>query len=185
MLIKTKVENKQYEKLIDYASKKCDAVMFVARKDGFDQKQIKLLDKTFSDLKKELKNNFIKSRNGSYWVHTKVGNKQLGLTHFKDPYNFDDLFKVEFYRIDSTTKKYLLTNKNMYNWLNPKYPEDLSFFSKGYCWLYSVAHEEICYIYCENEIEYEYLKSIGIEFVDDKYIPTKREDLYYEKYGVN
>ncbi len=67
-------------------------------------------------------------------------------------------------------------------WLNPNFPEDIAFFRNGYCWLYSVAHEEICDIYCENEEEYEYLKLIGIEFVDDEFVPTPKAELYYEEY---
>ena len=70
----------------------------------------------------------------------------------------------------------------MYNWLNPNYPEDVAFFKDGYCWLYSVAHEDICDIYCTDENEYETLKEIGIEFYENKFEQTPKAQLYFEQY---
>lgn len=78
--------------------------------------------------------------------------------------------------------KELLNKKSIYDWCFLTSLEDLCFYKNGYCWLYSVGHEEICDIFCENEEEYEYLKSIGIKFVDDKFVPTPKEQLIYEKY---
>jgi len=182
MFVADKIENEVYEKLIDYAFNKCDAVMFVSRKDGFSDNKKMELDNTISDLKNNLENCFLKSRNGSYWVFSKVGYKRLGITGYSDPTGFDDLFEILFYKAVDETKQYLLTNKNLYNWLNPKYPEDISFFKNGYCWLYSVAHEEMCIIYCDSEMEYKYLKSIGIKFRENMFIPTPNDELYYEKY---
>ncbi len=78
--------------------------------------------------------------------------------------------------------KELLNKKSIYDWCFLTSLEDLCFYKNGYCWLYSVAHEEICDIFCENEEEYEYLKSIGIKFVDDKFVPTPKEQLIYEEY---
>ena len=180
MTVHNKIENDLYVRLINYAFKKADAVMFVSRKDGFTRKDITRLDKTIFDTKQLLKSSFLKSRNGSYWVFMKVGYAHLGIG--KDPDGFQQLFEVLFYETSDEVKEYLLTNRNLYNWLNPKYPEDLAFFKDGYCWLYSVAHEEMCEIYCEDKEEYEYLKSIGIEFWEKEFVPTPREDLYFENY---
>ena len=91
-------------------------------------------------------------------------------------------YLYHFYRFSAEIKNYLLTNKNLYAWLNPGYPEDISFFKDGYCWLYSVAHEDLCDIYCENEKEYEYLKSIGIQFWDDEFVPIIKDNYYYKNY---
>lgn len=184
MLIKGKIENEKYERLIKYAFQKSDAIMFVFRKDGFSNQQILKLEKTSNDLKTKFKDYILKIRNGSYWVFTKVGYSQLGISssEFKDPSNFDKLFKVLFYKTNKELEEYVLSNSNLYSWLNPDYPEDISFFKNGYCWLYSVAHEEMCDIYCENEEEYNYLKSIGIEFMDDKFIEISNNELYFENY---
>lgn len=183
MFITNNIENEIYEKFIDYAFNKCDAVMFISRKDGFREEQIKELDNTISTLKSKLSDSFLKSRNGSYWVFSKVGYKQLGITDFEDPPGFDDMFEILFYKTSKEVKDYLLTNKNLYNWLNPKYPEDISFFKDGKCWANSVAHEESCFICCEDEFEYEYLKSIGINFYSDEFDPISDSELYYENYN--
>lgn len=90
-----------------------------------------------------------------------------------------------FFNLSEDVKKYLLSNTCLYCWLNPKYPEDISFFKDGYCWLRSVSHEEICDIYCENEEEYEYLKSIGLRFLEKGFVPIPIDELYYEDYGLN
>lgn len=157
--------------------------MFVFRKDGFNNKQILEIDKSTEILKRKLKNSFLKSRNGSYWVFTKVGYSQLGIAKYSDPPNFDELFEILFYKTDKEVEKYLLTSKNLYTWLNPKFPEDISFFKNGYCWLYSVTHEELCDIYYESEEEYNYFKSIGIEFIDEKFTENLDNELYFEDYN--
>ena len=47
---------------------------------------------------------------------------------------------ILFYKFDEDLVDFLLKNDNLYNWLNPDFPEDIAFFKDGYCWLYSVAH---------------------------------------------
>lgn len=182
MLLKKIIKNKQYELLMRYAFQKCDAIMFVFRKDGFSKEKLQQLDKTYNNTISDFKHSLLKERNGAYWVFHKVGYSQLGISEYSDPLNFEDMFKVLFYRTTQQLENYILSKQCLYDWLNPMYPEDISLFKNGYCWLYSVAHEEICDIYCENEEEYEYLKSIGIEFVDDEFVPTPKEELYYEEY---
>lgn len=183
MLVENIIERDIYDKLIEYAFKKCDAVMFVARKDGFSEELKEKLDKNITEMKTSLKNDFLKKRNGSYWVFTKVGYKQLGINNCSDPIGFDELFEIMFYKTSNNVKDYLLKNENLYDWLNPDFPEDISFFSNGYCWLYSIAHENLCYIYCDSKEEYDYLKSIGIEFANSEFIYTPKQDLYYENYN--
>ena len=94
---------------------------------------------------------------------------------------FNNLFKVYFYKFSDALKKYLLSNCDLYNWLNPKYPEDIAFFKNGICWLYSVSHEGICDIYVESEEEYNYLKNIGLEFLEEHYRDKFKEEIYLEK----
>jgi len=92
------------------------------------------------------------------------------------------MFEVLFFKFDNPIKDYLLENCNFYQWLNPKYPEDVCFFKNGHCWLYSVAHEDYCCIYCETKEEFEYLKSIGIEFDEEEFAAPDKNRLYYEEY---
>lgn len=182
MTVKNEINGETYKKLISYVLKKCDAVMMIFRKDGMNNFEINSLNQTIKMVHSNLLDEFLSKRNGAHWIFTKIGYTQLGVQDYSDPPGFDDLFEVRYYKLTSNTQKYLLTNDSMYNWLNPKYPEDISFFKNGYCWLYSVSHEHICDIYCEDEEEYEYLKSIGVEFVDDCYTPVQKEELYYEDF---
>lgn len=157
--------------------------MFVSRKDGLSPVGLKKLDNTIKNIKIKFRDSILKTRTGGYWVFTKVGNQRYGLEE-KDPPGYDELFEVFFLKTNQLVKDYILTNRNLYQWLNPKYPEDISFFKNGYCWLYSVVHEEMCEIYCDNIKEYEYLKSLGIKFVEEKFVPTPKENLYYENYNI-
>lgn len=80
-------------------------------------------------------------------------------------------------------KEEVLSKKHLYtSWLFPNSVENICFFKNGCCWLYSVAHEKLCDIFCKNEEEYEYLKSIGIEFFEENFSPTPKDELYYEEY---
>lgn len=182
MFVINDVNGKEYENLIEYAFRKCDAVMFVFRKDGFNDEEKKQLDINKLNLQNKLNNSFLKSRNGGYWVYTKVGYKRNGITNYSDPIDFDRMFEIQFYKFSEEVKEYLLTNKNLYNWLNPNYPEDIALFKNGYCWLYSVAHEKICNIYYESDEEYDKLCNLGIKF-NEKYILPK-EERYYEEYRL-
>jgi len=181
MIVKSNIENRVYAKLIKYAFRRSDTIMFVSRKDGLNAESKQILDKNISNLKSEYKNFLLKSRSGSHWVFTKVGYEECELGR-KDPPGYNELFEVLFFKASIEMETYMLKNKNLYAWLNPNYPEDICFFKNGYCWLYSVAHEKLCDIFCENEEEYEYLKSIGIEFFEENFSPTPKDELYYEEY---
>jgi len=87
-----------------------------------------------------------------------------------------------FLKLTKPLKKEILDVNEIYSWCFPFMLEDIAFFKNGYCFLDSVAHEELCFIYCKDEEEYEYLKSIGIEFVEDKFVPVSRNELYYVDY---
>ncbi len=68
----------------------------------------------------------------------------------------------------------MLYEKNsIFSWCYPESLEDLCFLKNGYYWLESVAHEDLCFIYCKDEAEYEYLKSIGIVFDEDHFVPSE------------
>ncbi len=181
MITKNLITSDIYSRLMEYSFSKCDAIMLVSRKDGFDDDKIDCLNKTMLELKQKFESHILKIRNGGHWVFMRVGEKECGFAK-ENPPGFDELFEVIFLKTVPELKEYVLENQDLYAWLNPKYLEDISFFKNGYCWLYSIAHEKMCMIFCENEEEYIYLKSIGIEFAEDHFISTPKEELYYENY---
>lgn len=92
------------------------------------------------------------------------------------------------FKLSENLKKELTAKNTIYDWKYPLTLEDICFFKKdGVCLFWSISHEEIYEIcFQENEeTEYEYLKSIGIEFVEEKFTPTPKEDLYYLEEDFN
>ena len=178
MEVKNEIKDTTYIKLIEYASKKCDTVMFVTvpwhYKRAERREQEAILKNTTDIFERELKKDFLKKRDDGQWVFTIEESGVPGAS--------DHGFGIYFYKFSDTLTDFLLTNKNLYEWNNPYYPQDISLFKNGYCWLYSIADEDMCFIYCENEEEYEYLKSIGVEFSKTEFVPTPKKDLYFEKY---
>ena len=129
------------------------------------------------ELKEYFKDDILKIRNGSYWAYSEVYNSKQLLN--KD--EFEKMFEVIFLKTSERVKLYLLSNKNMYNWLHPYYPEDLSFFKNGYCWLSTVSHEQECFINCDEK-EFDELKEIGLIPIEHKYYHIPINNVYYEKY---
>lgn len=175
MLVKKFKKKDTYQKVIEYYSNKCDTVMFVLNKDGFDEEELQELNNLKEKIEEKFKNSFIKSVHRLTWVNHECGyERQRGLS-LRD---FTNQFTIYYYKFTEELKDYLLSNKNIYTWLNPDYPEDISFFKDGYCLFYSVIHEEIVELEIRSKEEYKYFKSIGVEFYDEYY---ESKDLYYEK----
>lgn len=168
MLITQEIKDELYDKFIKYACLKCDAVMFVFKRGRLSKKEKIILEETLQNLKSKYQDDFLKSRHGNKWV----------FLEYKSVRENDILF----FKPSKDIRKYLSSNKNLYAWLIPNFPEDIAFFKNGHCWFYSVTHERCCEIFCEDKKEYDYLKSIGINFVENEYISTPREKLYYENY---
>lgn len=87
-----------------------------------------------------------------------------------------------YFKIDKNFKNEMKKKNSIFDWRFPLTLEDICFFNKnGLCWLWSTSHEEICEICFQEgeEKEYEYLKSIGIEFVEKEFTPTPKEYLFY------
>ena len=99
-------------------------------------------------------------------------------TYIKDIKLNNNYSSLYFVRLDNALKEEIL-NIGLYDWCFPLLLENLSFYKNGFCWLSSVAHEEICEIYFQegDKLEYEYLKSIGIEFIEKEFVPTPIEDI--------
>lgn len=78
--------------------------------------------------------------------------------------NMENDVVTYYFKLNDESKSILFSKKNIYDWVSPLSLEDLCIYKDDSMWLYSVAHENICDIVCENNDEYEYLKSIGVEF---------------------
>lgn len=103
---------------------------------------------------------------------------------YKNKNGNEILISIKYYlKLSEELKINILRKNSIYDWCFPISIEDLEFYKDGYCWLLSVAHERIFDIFCKDEEEFEYLKSIGIEFVDENYIPLKKQHTIYKNYN--
>ena len=57
---------------------------------------------------------------------------------------------------------------SLFAWKFPFLPEDLCFFYNGKCWLQSIAHEEICWIYDDSNDVQALLKRMKIKYTKEK-----------------
>lgn len=77
------------------------------------------------------------------------------------------------FKLNEEIKSEILSKKSLYDWSYPDSLEDICFFKDGYCFLETITHENLCFIYCDDKEEYEYLKSIGIKIFEKEFKPTK------------
>ena len=87
-----------------------------------------------------------------------------------------EIYKVE---LNKTTAKTLEIPRSLYNWIPPLYPEDLCFYSRGECFLQSIAHENICRIFTDRDSDVYILKKLGFLLSE---IPKKPKLSYILKY---
>lgn len=93
--------------------------------------------------------------------------QKISTTSVKIPHS-----EVYVFKFNEEMKKELLSRNSIYDYYFPESLEYISFLKDNSYWLYSVTHENICDIYCENEEEFKYLQSLGIEFEDNKFEKT-------------
>ena len=73
-----------------------------------------------------------------------------------------EIFIIKFNNI---TKKFFENVKDLYGWLYPEFPEDLSFYIDGELYMRSIAHERICEFYSESKELKRFLKKMVYNFV--------------------
>lgn len=87
-----------------------------------------------------------------------------------------------FFKITKNLQKNIIKKNSIFDWCYPNSIEDICFYNNGFCRLFSVAHEKMLDIFCKDEEEYNHLKTIGVKFYNDVFIPTKKDDMIFEKY---
>ena len=66
-------------------------------------------------------------------------------------------------------KSFFENVKDLYGWLYPEFPEDISFYIDGELYMRSIAHERICEFYSESKELKRFLKNNGLQFCELKY----------------
>lgn len=147
------IKGDAYKKVISFALENSDAVMLIFQNYGQPfKKRIQEIRKKLKPFRVASRNNHKKSDDGFEWPET-VSWDEYSLIH------------ADVYRLSPEVKKYILSADNIFSWIYPERPEDISFFSKGECWLSTTAHEGFCDIF-DHEYEMEcLLGSLGMDYL--------------------
>lgn len=118
-----------------------------------------------------------------YKVNEFINKYKNNILYERKNYDGKRIISIQYFlKIDENLKKRIIRRNSVFDWSFPNSIEDMAFYSKGLCKLFSIAHENILEIFCENEEEYKYLKLIGVKFNEETFIPIKEKDKIFEKY---
>ena len=84
----------------------------------------------------------------------------------------DDKTITYFFKLNDALKSDILSTSSFSDWKFPDSVENLSFYEDENCWLHSTWRGPF-EVFCKNEKEFRYLKSLGVSFNDKKYINKK------------
>lgn len=137
------------------------------------RKNFFIQEKYTNEIKEKLKKYLVKEKHDSKWTVNEVSKENK-----KE--NNQYIFDICFYRICLEVEKFLLESVDSLYAFDPPYlPEDIAFYKDGYCWFYTVTHEERCEMDIENIEECNYIENMGIKI--EKYeINEKLKDLFEE-----
>ena len=137
------------------------------------RKDYLIQDKHTKKIKGELKKHLVKEKHDSKWTVNKVCIKN-------EKENNQYLFDICFYKICPEIERFLLESVNSLYGFNPPYlPEDIAFYKDGYCWFYTVTHEERAEMNLESIEECNDIENIGIK-IEKCETSEKYNDLYEE-----
>lgn len=173
--VTNKIKGKVYINLINYLMSRCDVLVY--RLPNFNQfsvtpeaQEIYPEQKLGIHINNENDNDFskYKKRVNSKFSHLEkycIG-MSVSWKYFSSIYGHDSEIKI--YKLDEEFRGSLLAHADsLYDWRHPKLPEDLHFFSKGECFLSSIAHENMCHITTETPQDAKILeKIIGLNLLE-------------------
>lgn len=153
----------------------------------FDKEYVREFEKTIAnrkkteDHKKEVRCYYI--RNALDWILYEY-NTTKWLRKYKNRIIYKEEIEkgINYYlKINGTLKAEILSKQGFRDWTFPNSIEALSYYKNERCWLYTVLR--ICpRINYEDRKEYEYLKSIGVKFMEKHYRPISKQDVIVTPY---
>lgn len=147
------IKNKEvYDDFIQYMLEHSDffsVIYFRNRKDS-------PLNKYLKEYKKILRPYILHAENTRKWPNTETWNGR-------------SVYRIAFYYADMKCYDVLTRVNDIFEWHYPRAPMDLCFYKNGYCWFAFTAHEEMAYLYTNNEKEIQELRELGVmvEFSED------------------
>lgn len=84
--------------------------------------------------------------------------KSISNIYFNDKYNNKSV--IYHCRIFDELKKMIKLNPNLFEWIEPELPEDISFHKKGKLFLYTCSHERLSIIFCNDNKQADIISKI-------------------------
>ncbi|MEC1178271.1 stage III sporulation protein AH [Metasolibacillus meyeri] len=126
LMLNKNVMGEEYKKLINILSEHCDCFAFVERRQLMKNEKERL--DYITNLTTKIQGNLIKTNIQSKWETTALGG---GNTAY-----------VFYFELNDTTSEFLKEKSNsLFEWHNPKLPEDLMFYQNDKCLLAGCSHE--------------------------------------------
>lgn len=141
------IKGGNYKKFASFALANSDAIMLIFQNYGHP-KEIRHMLKPFRIASR---NNHKNGEKGFEWPNTIT-------------YTDTSLIHADVYRLSPEVKAFVLSADDIFSWMYPNLPEDISFFRQGKCWLDTTAHEKYCNIYAHETEIAQLLDSMEIEY---------------------
>ena len=164
--------NEIYEKYKDNEQIFNEPMVFNSQKDEKNYRMALTYNKIIILYNKQTQKNWVQSNKDSLIYNQKE-------YYYTDEDGVDYYNDIYYFKLTNKLKQEILEKKSIYDWLNIGSLEDICFYKPdGNCWLESVSHENLCWINCDSQEEFEYLKSIGIKFHEKQYEPLSSDDIF-------
>lgn len=177
-----KKKNSTMEEIIsEYSEKYLDDLYeyFAEDEEIFDKTYIKKYGRAISYKSSEKKPNIKDKEMRRYWLETAVNyiiynyNTTMWLRKYKQKILLKrkNSHSTEYYiKLNEALKKELFEKKTFFDWQFPYFVEGISFYKDERCLLRSsYGRWHYVDLYPENENEYKYLKTIGVQFNEKKF----------------
>lgn len=151
---------KQYRQFIKYMLLHSDFYSMIY----FKHRENEPLKRNAKKLRDSLKKYEIYSENTKEWANTTTIDER-------------NIYNIVFYYSKIECLNILAQIGEIYAWDYPNAPMDLCFYKNGYCWLSITAHEEMAYLYTDDEKEIKELESIGAKLT----LESENGELFYLK----
>ncbi len=163
-----KIKDRRYYPLIDFLFDRCDYFTFCVPNFGKIVINEKNAEASFYEIG-HTETNDVEDFN-EYKKMVDSGLLSIKKNIIKTYYDTEYLgsiyeYECETYivKFEEATMGFLKATEGLYSWQYPIMPEDLCFFQGERCYLRSVAHENLCFIYDDSKETKKALRKIGIK----------------------
>ena len=174
------IEKKQYDLFIKFMLKKCDIFTFFLPNFG---KEVVAVDNIFKFPNDEIgtiKYNHSYTDFQSYkkrvseridLISNNIIKKFNDVKYCGDVYTYD--CEIYIVKINKFLNIDFFSSHSLFDWKYPFLPEDICFFKEGKCFMRSIAHEQMCFIYDTEDKIISFLDDIGLDYwvCSDEIVP--------------